>query len=74
MTSKRTAPGAEAGAAAPEPGDQAAVHTRAQGDSPPKPAIHLPTKLPPRDAYTGKGGTYTRDPATGERTPTKPQA
>ncbi|KAB2902137.1 MAG: hypothetical protein F9K35_04610 [Burkholderiaceae bacterium] len=73
MTNRRTAPAAEAGAAAPEGGEQAAVHTRAQA-VPAKPPHHQPTQLPPRDKHTGKGGTYTRDPITGERTPTEPQA
>jgi len=64
MSKKATAPGAEAGAAAP-----AATATK-----PAKPAHHLPTAPRPRDQYTGKGGTYTRDPATGERTPVTPVA
>lgn len=74
MTNRRTAPAAEAGAAAPEGSEQAAVHARAQAASPAKPPHHQPTQLHPRDKHTGKGGTYTRDPITGERTPTEPQA
>lgn len=34
-----------------------------------KPKHHQPSTLPSRDQYTGKGGTYIRDPETGERKP-----
>ncbi len=34
-----------------------------------KPKHHLPSALPSRDQYTGKAGTYIRDPETGERKP-----
>ena len=63
MSKKATAPAAEAGAAAPATPPQAT-----------KPALHQPTPRRPRDAYTGQGGSYTRDPATGERTPVPPVA
>ena len=45
------------------------VHTRAQPTEPKpaKPKLHMPTPLHPRDEHTGKGGSYVRDPATGER-------
>ena len=63
----RTAHPAEASAAAPasEP-----VHTSAQPTNPTaaKPDHHLPTALPERDEFTGKGGDYARDPITGVRT------
>jgi len=62
---KSTAAPAAAGAAAP-------VTTTAT--KPAKPAHHLPTAPRPRDQYTGKGGTYTRDPDTGQRTPVTPVA
>lgn len=70
MAKKTTADQAEAGAAAPASATDTAVHTYAQT----KPAHHLPTPRRPRDQYTGKGGTYTRDPATGERTPVQSEA
>jgi len=57
----RTAAPAEASAAAPASNP---VHTYAQGS---KPAHHLPTQRRPRDQFTGLGGTYTRNPETGER-------
>ncbi len=60
---KSTAAPAAAGAAAPVATPKAT-----------KPAHHLPTPPRARDAYTGLGGTYTRDPATGKRTPVKPAA
>jgi hypothetical protein len=64
MSKRATAPAAEAGAAAP-----ATVPAKAA-----KPAHHQPTAPRPRDQYTGKGGTYQRDPVTGERTPVTPVA
>ncbi|CAN7202700.1 hypothetical protein LJR118_000611 [Acidovorax sp. LjRoot118] len=72
MAKQTTADKAEAGAAAPASTTPTPVHTYAQ--KPAKPAHHLPTPPRPRDQFTGKGGTYTRDPATGERTPVKPEA
>lgn len=73
MTKRATAPGAEAGAAAPAATSTAApVHTSAQ--APKANPLHQPTTRRPRDEHTGKGGTYTRDPATGLRTPVKPAA
>ena len=68
---KRTADPAAAGTAAPATNatDATPVQTSAPPGKPPKPAHHLPSARAPRDAYTGKGGSYTRDPATGERTP-----
>jgi len=50
------------------------VHTRAQTTEakPAKPAHHLPTPPRPRDVHTGKGGSYVRDPATGERRRVEP--
>ena len=63
MTKKATAPGAEAGAAASAPAAKAS-----------KPAHHLPTQRCPRDEFTGLGGTYTRNPETGERTKVPPPA
>ena len=63
---KSTATPAAAGAAAPVAPPTAGKAT--------KPAHHHPTPPRPRDEYTGKGGTYTRDPATGQRTPVKPAA
>lgn len=69
----RTANPAEASAAAPasEP-----VHTSAQPTNTPvaKPQHHLPTALPLRDEYTGKGGDYARDPISGVRTRVSPPA
>ncbi|WP_429949284.1 hypothetical protein ACQYWY_20355 [Comamonas sediminis] len=54
---------------------QGAVHTSAQptdvahaGKST-KPSHHQPTKLPPRDEHSGKGGRFVRDPVSGVRTP-----
>lgn len=61
MSKRATAPAAVAGAAAP-------------ATVPAKPAHHHPTAPRPRDQYTGKGGTYHRDPVTGERTPVTPVA
>lgn len=54
---------------------QGAVHTSAQpteaarAGKPSKPSHHQPTKLPPRDEHSGKGGRFVRDPLTGVRTP-----
>lgn len=73
MAKQTTADKAEAGAAAPASTTDTLVHTYAQ-HKPAKPAHHLPTERRPRDQYTGKGGTYTRDPQTGERTPVQPEA
>lgn len=56
---KATAPSAEAGAAAPAPKAN---------------PLHQPTPRRPRDQFTGQGGTYARDPITGERTPVSPPA
>jgi hypothetical protein len=63
MTKKATAPSAEAGAVAPASAAKAS-----------KPAHHLPTQRRPRDEFTGLGGTYTRNPETGERTKVQPPA
>ena len=63
---KSTAAPAAAGAAAP-------VATP-NPTKPTKPAHHLPTLPRARDEFTGLGGTYTRDPVTGKRTPVKPAA
>lgn len=63
MTKKATAPAAKAGAAAP-------ATAKATQPNP----LHQPTPRRPRDAHTGKGGTYTRDPVTGQRTPVQPVA
>lgn len=60
---KSTAAPAAAGAAAP-------VAT----PKPTKPAHHLPTPPRARDEFTGLGGTYMRDPATGKRTRVPPPA
>lgn len=68
MATTRNAAPAEASAAAPA---SVPVHTSAQDA---KPAHHQPTPRPPRDQYTGRGGTYARNPATGERTPVTPAA
>lgn len=57
--SKRTAAPAAAGAAAPKAPPATTVHTYAP---------------PPRDEYTGIGGSYTRDPVTGVRTRVLPEA
>lgn len=55
--------------AAPAAAEADGVHTRAQPTEtkPAKPAHHQPTPPRPRDAHTGLGGSYVRDPATGER-------
>lgn len=66
MTTKAIAPGAKAGAAAPA--------DKAQPAKPSKPAHHQPTAPRPRDEFTGQGGTYQRDPATGVRTKVPPPA
>lgn len=58
-----TSASAAAGAAAP-------VAT----PKPTKPAHHLPAPPRVRDEFTGLGGTYTRDPATGLRTRVLPPA
>ena len=63
---KSTAASAAAGAAAP-------VATP-NPTKPTKPAHHLPTPPRARDEFTGLGGTYTRDPATGKRTRVPPPA
>lgn len=60
---KSTAAPAAAGAAAP-------VAT----PKPTKPPHHLPTPPRARDEFTGIGGTYMRDPATGKRTRVPPPA
>ena len=74
MSKKATAPGADAGAAAPATTSTAApVHTSAQ-KAPKANPLHQPTPRRPRDEHTGMGGTYTRDPETGQRTPVKPAA
>lgn len=61
---KSTAAPAGAGAAAPAPAPKKAE----------KPAHHQPTPPRPRDEFTGQGGTYVRDPKTGERTKVEPPA
>ena len=66
---KRPADPAAAGIAAPAAEPATPVQTSAPPGKPAKPAYHLPSARPPRDAYTGRGGSYTRDPATGQRTP-----
>lgn len=66
---KTTAANAAVGAAAPTTPTPPAKATK-----PAKPLHHQPTPPRARDAYTGLGGTYTRDPATGLRTPVKPAA
>lgn len=44
------------------------VHTSAQtAPASKKPPHHEPTAPRPRDKHTGLGGSYVRDPATGER-------
>lgn len=53
---------------APAPLAQGPVHTSA----PPATAAAQATR--PRDAYTGHGGTYLRNPVTGVRTPVPPEA
>ncbi|MNV55220.1 hypothetical protein D3C71_1474470 [compost metagenome] len=73
MIKKATAPGAEAGAAAPAAAITTPVHTSAPA-KPTKPAHHQPTAPRPRDEFTGQGGTYQRDPATGVRTKVPPPA
>lgn len=60
---KSTAAPAAAGAAAPVATPKAT-----------KPAHHLPTPPRARDEFTGIGGTYMRDPATGVRTRVPPPA
>lgn len=60
---KSTAAPAAAGAAAPVATPKAT-----------KPAHHLPTPPRARDEFTGIGGTYMRDPATGKRTRVPPPA
>ncbi len=62
---KRNAPKRGAGTATPAPAAIAAppVHTSAQAGPP-----------WPRDEYTGLGGRYIRDPATGQRTRVPPEA
>ena len=70
MSKKATAPGAEAGAAAPAATtDNSAattnVHTSAQ-------PAHPPMVDYPPDEYTGLGGEYVRDPVTGIRTRATP--
>ncbi|MDB5884240.1 MAG: hypothetical protein JWR74_411 [Polaromonas sp.] len=55
---KRTATPAEAGATAPA----TPVQTPARKEAPPR----------PRDAHTGQGGCYERDPVTGIRTRLSP--
>ncbi len=60
MTKKATAPRAAASAAAPAASA--------------KPKLHQPTPRRPRDEYTGIGGQYKRDPATGKRVPVAPPA
>lgn len=66
---KTTAADAAVGAAAPTTPTPPAKATK-----PAKPLHHQPTPPRPRDEHTGIGGTYTRDPATGQRTPVKPAA
>lgn len=74
MSNKAIAPGAKAGAAAPATNSTAApVHTSAQ-KAPKANPLHQPTPRRPRDEYTGQGGTYTRDPVTGQRTRVEPAA
>lgn len=68
---KTTAVPAEASAAAPASN---AVHTSALNAKPSKPAHHQPSPRPQRDEFTGKGGTYQRDPNTGVRTRVEPPA
>lgn len=63
---KSTAAPAAAGAAAP-------VATP-NPSKPTKPPHHLPTPPRARDEFTGLGGTYMRDPATGKRTRVPPPA
>ena len=53
---------------------QGEVQTSAQPavskpSKPEKPAHHQPSKLAPRDEFSGKGGRYVRDPVTGIRKP-----
>jgi hypothetical protein len=47
---------------------QEAVHTSAQPKKAEKPPHHRASTPAPRDEFTGQGGRYVRDPATGIRT------
>lgn len=70
MSKKATAPGAEAGAAAPAATtDTSAATTNVHTSAPP---AHPPTADYPPDEYTGLGGEYVRDPVTGIRTRATP--
>lgn len=74
---KTTAADAAVGAAAPTtptPGTPATAASTAPANKATKPAHHQPTAPRPRDDFTGLGGTYTRDPATGLRTRVPPPA